>query len=62
MLQYIGEWHSHPNGSDVTPSSDDRKVLAWLGELMDREGLPGVVAIVGDEGRVNLLIDDQAAA
>ena len=56
MLRYVGEWHSHPDGSDVAPSPDDQKVLAWVGEIMGREGLPGVMAIVGDEGTLNLLL------
>ena len=52
MLQYIGEWHSHPPGSSIKPSSRDEKLLVWVGEIMDKDGLPGVMAIVGGEGRV----------
>ena len=52
MLRYVGEWHSHPDGCGLTPSRDDRKVLAWLGEISEKDGTPGVVAIVGDEGKL----------
>lgn len=50
QLHYVGEWHSHPDGFDVRPSPDDVKVLAWLTERMALDGLPGVIAIVGDNG------------
>ena len=62
MLDYIGEWHSHPRRSDVTPSDDDKVLLAWLGDLMDHAGLPGVLAIVGDDGQLGLALGGQAAA
>lgn len=50
MIEYVGEWHSHPNGAGTTPSKDDLKVLAWLEELMQIDGYPATMAIVG-EGR-----------
>jgi len=49
MLEYVGEWHAHPRGHGVTPSADDRTVLAWLVETMGREGLPAVMLIAGDD-------------
>ncbi len=48
MLHYVGEWHSHPNGSSTQPSRDDRKVFAWLETYMKSDGLPPLMAIVGD--------------
>jgi proteasome lid subunit RPN8/RPN11 len=47
QLRYVGEWHSHPDGYGCDPSDDDRQVLDWLSENMEAEGLPGVMAIVG---------------
>lgn len=61
MLQYVGEWHSHPDGYNTAPSSDDLKVLGWLGETMDVDGLPGIMAIVGDNGQLALYLCGQAA-
>ena len=61
MLQYIGEWHSHPAASSVKPSPRDEKLLAWVGEIMDQDGLPGVMAIVGDEGRLATYLTGIAA-
>lgn len=48
MLQYVGEWHSHPNGYSCRPSSDDCQVFAWLTELMDQDGFPALMAIAGE--------------
>ncbi len=50
MLEYIGEWHSHPPGARTAASCDDLKVFAWLTELMQADGLPAVMMIVGDPG------------
>lgn len=59
MLSYVGEWHSHPNGATVDPSVDDNKVLQWVRLHMATEGLPGLIAIAGDNEEVNFLIAPQ---
>lgn len=51
QLEYVGEWHSHPDGCPCLPSADDLKVFAWLTENMDDAGLPSLMGIAG-EGRV----------
>lgn len=56
MLEYIGEWHSHPRRTSTAPSADDLKVFAWLTELMGRDGLPAVMMIVGDPGRLSCFV------
>lgn len=48
MLEYVGEWHSHPDGYGVQPSSDDAKVFAWLRAHLQEEGLPPLMAIAGE--------------
>jgi integrative and conjugative element protein (TIGR02256 family) len=53
MLEYIGEWHSHPRGCPTRPSSDDIQVFAWLTNLMNVEGLPALMMIVGDGGNAS---------
>jgi integrative and conjugative element protein (TIGR02256 family) len=48
MLQYVGEWHSHPNGFGTGPSGDDRKVFEWITEKTTEDGYRPVMAIVGE--------------
>jgi integrative and conjugative element protein (TIGR02256 family) len=48
MLQYIGEWHSHPNGYGTAPSGDDHKVFEWICEKTTEDGYQPVMAIVGE--------------
>lgn len=50
-LVYVGEWHSHPDRSECSPSVDDGKVFAWLGELRASDGLPPVMLIAGEQRR-----------
>jgi hypothetical protein len=57
MLQYVGEWHSHPDGCSTNPSGDDRKVFRWLGEHMHIDGLPPVMAIVGQGGNIRWFVE-----
>lgn len=47
-LSYLGEWHSHPRGVSASPSTDDRKLFAWLETLLKSEGIPPVMLIVAD--------------
>lgn len=50
QLEYVGEWHSHPNGCACLPSDDDLKVFGWLTTNMSTAGLPALMAIVGQNG------------
>ena len=50
MIEYVGEWHSHPRGVAAVLSSDDYRVALWITEEMDSEELPGFMAIVDDNG------------
>jgi hypothetical protein len=56
MLQYVGEWHSHPDGCSTNPSNDDLKVFSWLTEHMTGDGLPAVMAIVGEAGGISWFV------
>lgn len=57
-LKYIGEWHSHPTGASINPSSDDVKLFAWLKGEMEKIGLPPVMMIVGTDGSFNIFVDE----
>jgi integrative and conjugative element protein (TIGR02256 family) len=48
MVQYIGEWHSHPPRHSSTPSRDDLVQLIHLALGMADDGLPAVQLIVGE--------------
>ena len=48
MLQYVGEWHSHPNSIGTAPSNDDRKVFEWITEKTTEDGYQPIMAIVGE--------------
>jgi len=52
QLEYVGEWHSHPNGARTIASPDDEKLFQWLAEHQKRDGLPAVMAIAGDQSRL----------
>jgi len=50
VVDYIGEWHSHPNNCSTNPSEDDKQLLEKLSTLMSQEGLPSVMLISGEKG------------
>lgn len=52
MLEYVGEWHAHPPGHACTLSPYDDQALTWLADATAREGLPGLMLIVGDPEQV----------
>jgi len=61
-LQYVGEWHSHPDGYTTDPSQDDKQLFRWLEEHAARDSNPPVMIIVGEkEIRVFInLVEDWA--
>lgn len=56
-LEYVGEWHSHPDGSTVMPSTDDMKAFEWLSDNMWTAGLPPLMIIVGPNRRAATFIE-----
>ena len=47
-IAYLGEWHSHPDESTCEPSLADVAFLAWLTDHMFLDGMPALMAIVGE--------------
>jgi integrative and conjugative element protein (TIGR02256 family) len=49
LVDYVGEWHSHPRGYPATASADDHRLLETMSDLLSSEGLPVVMLIVADQ-------------
>ncbi|POD70911.1 hypothetical protein BKM17_23740 [Pseudomonas syringae group genomosp. 3] len=47
VVDYVGEWHSHPDACPARPSSDDERLLDTIGRKMSTEGLPALMIIAG---------------
>lgn len=47
VIDYVGEWHSHPKGAKARPSDDDEEVFAHLRTHLHVTGTPYVMAICG---------------
>ena len=60
QLDYVGEWHSHPPNNGTRTSADDRKLFGWLCEHRIADGLPALMAIVGDNSNISWYVDDLA--
>lgn len=48
MVDYVGEWHSHPNGMGARASGDDLALIFSLAQRLNADGLPAVMLIMGD--------------
>ena len=57
MIEYVGEWHSHPDGVGTTPSEDDKKAFAWLEDLRQSDGYPATMVIVGEPGNTAFYVE-----
>ena len=62
QLEYVGEWHSHPDSVDCLPSGDDRAVLSWLTNHMDADGLPGAMMIACERNLLAILLAQASGA
>lgn len=49
IVDYVGDWHSHPRGYPAKASKDDEKLLDTLHARMSEEGLPAVMVIISDD-------------
>jgi integrative and conjugative element protein (TIGR02256 family) len=49
-LEYVGEWHSHPDGISGEASSTDKRALRLLSEEMGEDARPAVMFIVAQKG------------
>lgn len=56
-LEYVGEWHSHPQGCGCQPSKDDFTAFCWLSDIMKADGLPPLMLIAGDSNHYAFYLD-----
>lgn len=49
-LEYVGEWHSHPEFTSSAPSHTDEDLYRWLDGLLRPTGKPPVMLIIGSDG------------
>lgn len=49
MVDYVGEWHSHPDGWPARPSELDENLLSTLHRQMSIEGLPALMVIAAKD-------------
>ncbi len=60
IVDYIGEWHSHPRNCSSQPSLLDIKLFAQQAKIMASEGLPVLMAIVGENDEQFFLCEDKS--
>ena len=57
-LDYVGEWHSHPEKCAIKPSKDDEVLFSWLSKHMRLMSRPPLMLIAGDNDAFNLLVEE----
>ncbi len=56
MLHYVGEWHSHPQYCNCTPSPTDRSTMKELATLLVGDRLPALCAISnGNDAKLHVV-------
>ena len=55
IVDYVGDWHSHPNGHGAKPSDDDKSLITHLAQTMSDDGLPALMLIVSDT-EINFIV------
>lgn len=56
-LEYVGEWHSHPDHIDCRPSQLDCQAFEWLANIMNQNGLPPLMLIVGHDQQYKFYLE-----
>lgn len=57
-LTYVGEWHSHPPGAVSKPSTEDKTLLRWIGDILADMEAPATMLIFGEDGCRIILKED----
>jgi hypothetical protein len=59
-IVYVGEWHSHPDGCDATPSAQDEVAIALCSPNTRADALPTLMLIVAAEETGMVLVPVEA--
>ena len=52
IIHYLGEWHSHPVGSNNIPSEQDLLLHKYIADQLAYEGIPAIMIVVADELKI----------
>ncbi|WP_052750421.1 Mov34/MPN/PAD-1 family protein [Pseudomonas putida] len=55
VVDYVGEWHSHPDNCPARPSQLDEHLLDTLHRKMSAEGLPALM-VIASKGEVAVFV------
>lgn len=55
VVDYVGDWHSHPQGYSAKASNEDDNLINKLHQKMSVDGLPSVMLIVA-ENDINIVV------
>ena len=56
MVDYVGDWHSHPRLTSATPSHLDLQLVSSLAEHLAADGVPAVMVIAGHNGDLTVTL------
>lgn len=59
IVGYIGEWHSHPAFFSANPSTLDWELIKTISKIMENEGQPALMMIIGSAGEVSLTVNQK---
>jgi integrative and conjugative element protein (TIGR02256 family) len=57
VVDYVGEWHSHPRHTSATPSKADIMLISKLADKLASDGQPALMMIVGED-EISLSVKD----
>lgn len=58
IVGYLGEWHSHPAFTSAYPSKVDQELIKQLSKMLDLDGLPALMVIVGSAGDISVSVKE----
>ena len=56
IVDFIGDWHSHPDNHSTAMSEDDVKLLMHHSLEMSRVGCPALIVILGENGKLTFYL------